>query len=91
MTCLCHRSIKEDGQERKCKKELSVTKKHPEEVVVRILAWWLAEGFLVKQQDGCCRLLAICCRCKSFTLAVASCILPYACLPFVFHTDAGAA
>ena len=33
------------GKERKCKKELSVGR-HPEEVVIRMMAWWVAQGFL---------------------------------------------
>ena len=33
------------GKERKCKKEMSVGR-HPEEVVIRMMAWWVAQGFL---------------------------------------------
>ena len=45
-TCQVHRSVREDTKTKFCKKELSVTNKHPEEVVVRILAWWLVQGLL---------------------------------------------
>ena len=33
------------GKERKCKKELSVGRQ-PEDVVIRMMAWWVAQGFL---------------------------------------------
>ena len=46
MTCPCHRSIREGkGQKRLCKKEITVTTAHPEEKVVRMMAWWLLQGF----------------------------------------------
>ena len=45
VTCPCHKSVKEDGKERKCKKEISVTTSISDEIAVRMIAWWLLQGF----------------------------------------------
>ena len=46
VTCPCHPSNSETtGKERKCKKELSVSTTLSDDIVVRMIGWWLLQGF----------------------------------------------
>ena len=64
VTCPCHKSIRDDGtlKERKCKKEMSVSNRHSSEDIVRMMAWWVVQGFftvhyallmLMQMQNSC--------------------------------------
>lgn len=47
-TCPCHKSYRLDNKgmekERKCKKEITVGEGQSEELVIRMMAWWLSSG-----------------------------------------------